>query len=1507
MDIRGKKMLEFRKRGAGKWRMVLGGMGIALMALRLPAPAGAGSFVINEIVADPQQDWGQSSGGSGTPFDGVPGDGARGDTDEYIEIKNISGTAAALSGYTLIMDDGTAAEDTFGGSGSNALHYRIFDSAGTLVGSDPAVAVPAGGYLVLGNPSGALGVSAVLTVTLFDTSQQVVEIVTVPANGANAGSVADEAYSRFPDGDPDPNAAFVLRSATLGRSNGSYCQIATGEAVINEVVGDPMSNWDRSDDAGVIPGGETPFNGTAAATGKISEPDEYVELKNVSVGSLDFTGCVLDMLDSASGSESFLMTGTDAPADPWIRVFDSAGTLLGTAPKLASVPAGGYVLVGNPPGGMNLGSSSSPTVLVLRNGPAAARAATDIDRVSFGSDAPNLNASGPGDEAIGRFPDGRDTGVGADDFMAGAGTPGRSNGDGSPALPGEVVINEVVIVPGKDYNQSGAITGSDQLLEFLNKSGRTLDLTGWRLKMIDTTPASQPLDSAEAITFSDPNDPNASSFTAWRNGVYMVVLNPSGEMNSDVYVQLLDLEGTLVDDVEIGGNTRNKDYEGDGPGDGAPESGDNAKAYGLGDTGIAREPDGVDTNNDIADFLKQEPTLAQEFPPVGASNTIDRSGDTTGPGLNLGATTSGTGFPVSGEAVIAFTEPVATTAVSDLLVYLQPSGSGGPPEGFTTILSFIRGGDDDEILLRPLGALDYSTSYDIVVVAGITDRAGNAATFTGVVSSFTTEGPPTQPGSVVLNEVVSDPQRDWKGTGFADPNAPQGSNASSDEWIELYNRSGGAVSNLSAWTLTMLDRSRAETLLGDFADGHSVTCFSSAGVPEAGTGCLTTLAAGAYLVIGDPPGSLSNDIYLELRDGAGSVVDSVEIGGNTAATDFGGDGVDNGAPGPGADGDAKGLFDEVMARVPNGSDTGQDATDWVQQAATLGKSNAVGPAPNDGAPELVSFVPSQTLGGGTGRWRVDTDLVLTFTEPIDPASVDSTTVTLASGGDKVSLGFDFAANETELTLSFARGLLFGRIYTLTLLGGAGGVADRSGQPLDGNTVRQLTTETAPSSPASVVINEVVTDPQHDWNDSVYQQGAPFDADARDYIATSGDEWIELYNRSPSTVDLTGYVLVMKDSDYQGYTIAGGRAASEHYTAGSGSGVLASDGYMVLGDPTGTLSDDIFVALRRSDGTLVDAVLVDGAADTTADEAFARLPNGSDTGVDRQDFGKTTATILGENIGPAPAEPVRPGEVLITEVNVDPKSDWNDSTQDPTNNPGVPFDPNAATGADIDITSSDEYVEIANVSGRTLDLTGWTLVMVDSSPTLYSIGASSAVEYFFGTGCTIDAFADACILVVGNPSGTLNNDVYVALLDPAGEVIDKVEIGGRSATNNYEADDDYDGEVDEDPVDGEDTDGDGLVDEDPENPDEPPGDGIPAGGNGKSIGIFDEAFLRVARTGVDQQDWIRGFGKPGQADLDPIRPVPMNAVPRIVWLLLFFLLAGGAVLRIRRRSTRGTSP
>jgi hypothetical protein len=665
----------------------------------------------------------------------------------------------------------------------------------------------------------------------------------------------------------------------------------------------------------------------------------------------------------------------------------------------------------------------------------------------------------------------------------------------------------------------------------------------------------------------------------------------------------------------------------------------------------------------------------------------------------------------------------------------------------------------------------------------------SSATFTpSNTPTATATFTPTIPPVVVINEIVADPRQDWSGSGFTSPPGAGGVTVT-DEWIELYN-AGPAPVNLLAgagWTLTMNDGASAATL-NFTASGTSVFVFSNGG-------SLANFQPGEYLVIGNPPGDMNLNLYLSLNDELGAKIDDVELGN----TDFEGDGVANNAP----DGNATGIADEAVARVPNTVDTDNDVADFTKQQATIGTSNNLPPTATPTATSTATDTPTPTSTATATHTATPTH---TFT-PTNTPPVSNTPT-----------------------------------HTFT-----------------------------PTIPPVIVINEVVTDPQQDWSDNAGGDGIAFNNVPGNGSITDTDEWIELYNAGTTAVNLqagAGWTLGMTDSAT--ITLNFLDPGSTVFVFSNG-GTLANfkpGEYLVIGNPPGAMNNDVYLVLKSPDGTIVDDVEIgdnpeadavgDGAPDGGAsdgnatglnDEAVARAPNATDSNNDVADFEKQAATIGSANHPPSPptstptSTPTRtpthtraptlaptptsttapstgPHRVLINEVVADPQQDWSDNA----GGDGVAFNSTPGNGS---ITDTDEWIELYNDGPTAINLlegAGWTLLMTDSSPETLNFNAPGTTVFVFSNGGSLANFQPGEYLVIGNPPGAMNNDVYLVLTNALGALVDDVEIGSNPQ--------------------GDSTD-----------------DGAPDGGasDGNATGLEDEAIAR-APNAVDTNDDVADFEK-----------------------------------------------
>lgn len=304
--------------------------------------------------------------------------------------------------------------------------------------------------------------------------------------------------------------------------------------------------------------------------------------------------------------------------------------------------------------------------------------------------------------------------------------------------------------------------------------------------------------------------------------------------------------------------------------------------------------------------------------------------------------------------------------------------------------------------------------------------------------------------------------------------------------------------------------------------------------------------------------------------------------------------------------------------------------------------------------------------------------------------------------------------------------------------------------------------------AQVLINEVVTDPQVDWNTNAFDG-----SDGLGLIDTN-DEWIELYVTA-NGANLTGWTIELNDgTDESGLIDAGGAFVTMNYISATGGTFLDTDAgdYIVLGQPTtGSMDATITVILRDNTMAVVDQVEIaagsgtffTGASTGIADEAVCRIPNGQDTDVELDDFVLTQST-LGTDNSPT-------GIVLINEAIVDPQQDWSTNGFDGSDGGGT-------------IDSDDDWVELY-IEDAGLNLTKWTIELndgTDESGSLEVGGAFQVVNYISQTGGTFSDTDAGDYLVLGTmTTGAINQSVTIVLRDAYNNLVDQVEIASGSGT------------------------------------------------------------------------------------------------------------------------------
>ena len=135
-----------------------------------------------------------------------------------------------------------------------------------------------------------------------------------------------------------------------------------------------------------------------------------------------------------------------------------------------------------------------------------------------------------------------------------------------------------------------------------------------------------------------------------------------------------------------------------------------------------------------------------------------------------------------------------------------------------------------------------------------------------------------------------------------------------------------------------------------------------------------------------------------------------------------------------------------------------------------------------------------------------------------------------------------------------------------------------------------------------------------------------------------------------------------------------------------------------------------------------------------------------------------------------ADPLR-----ITEVVTDPQADHSENV----GGNGNPFDGVPGTGT---VSTVDEFVEIANTGAVAVDLTGYILEFLDTTPSSYTFGTTTGGVLLFSPASTANALLPGGFVLLGNPPGALNNAIDVVLRDPDGLMADLLAIADGNASS-----------------------------------------------------------------------------------------------------------------------------
>lgn len=459
----------------------------------------------------------------------------------------------------------------------------------------------------------------------------------------------------------------------------------------------------------------------------------------------------------------------------------------------------------------------------------------------------------------------------------------------------------------------------------------------------------------------------------------------------------------------------------------------------------------------------------------------------------------------------------------------------------------------------------------------------------------------------------------------------------------------------------------------DVPGGESVTFTFTARADASGTGLVTASASGNDVLSGDPVAGPPSTALVTAVDppaltGRWSAPDRVSLGQPFAAvleiTNTGGSGVVDvvaalsddtsgavacGAPSPpvvpslGALERATFSYECVAADVAGAlvlaaSATASRAVDGVLVPPALFSSPAVVVE----RPPQLSLAWSEPSGAASGR-RYAVALTVTNTGDATALHVEVDDF-VVEGGTGTLCGAE-AASHLELAGGASHTFLFD-CAAGPRAGLARTAATVSSEDVNSgaNVVssgRSLGVEVRASAPLAVLLNEVITDPRHDWSDSD-GAGEPFDHVPGHGLVDEGDEWLELYNAGTAPVDLRGLVLTLADATPTSLVLGASESPLLRFSDGGDLAHFAPGEHLVIGAPGGEsgMDDDVWITLDTPEGLRVDEVALgaglggpenlayNAPSGGSVDEggSIARLPAGSDTAFDAADFTRAVITI-----------------------------------------------------------------------------------------------------------------------------------------------------------------------------------------------------------------------------------------------------------------------------------------
>jgi len=279
-------------------------------------------------------------------------------------------------------------------------------------------------------------------------------------------------------------------------------------------------------------------------------------------------------------------------------------------------------------------------------------------------------------------------------------------------------------------------------------------------------------------------------------------------------------------------------------------------------------------------------------------------------------------------------------------------------------------------------------------------------------------------------------------------------------------------------------------------------------------------------------------------------------------------------------------------------------------------------------------------------------------------------------------------------------------------------------------------------------------------------------------ASSFDEWIELYNTTAQTIDLTGCTLLADDGspniNLTGTISANGFFILERTDDNTISNIAADQIY------SGTLSNaGETLRLYSPSGELIDTANIAGGAWPAGDSDLR-------TSMERKDNTSDSASAWGTNNGVIKSGSDAQGNVILGSPGQLNSLRFSTATPSPTSSPSPTITPTSTGTIQLvppqtiwisEIAWSgtighynDEWIELFNPGYETIDLSGWLLIAADGSPEIQLAGEIPSWGYFLLERTDDNTVAN--IPADQLYSGSLSNSgETLYLFGPHGELVD----------------------------------------------------------------------------------------------------------------------------------------